>query len=451
LRRVEEVADVVVVGAGAAGSIAAITAADRGLRVVLIEKDLAKPTNTALSSGGISAAGTRHQQAAAIDDSPELMARDILAYNHGHSDPDLTMAICEVSARLVTLLEQRVGLELGLETSVLLPGHSRRRLHFSPSQTGSELAECLRQVVGTHPRIRLHDHATLTDLLRAGDRVAGIRARDGELEVASPNVILAGGGFAADRRRLLEYAPEVADATYIGADTHSGEVIGLAVERFQAALEHMGGYQLHAHVLARSGRRLAGAVTINGGIMVDRHGRRFVSEDRSPSELGIWVLEQPDRIAIDIFDERIASTLARGSMLEALARGDVFRSARLRDLGEMTGVDPTALEDEVRRYNDAVVRGHDWLGRASMPDQLRPPYFGAVVTAGLSNTVGGLRTSTAAEVLRRDGSPIGGLYAAGATAAGISGDRGGGGYLPGNGLLHALALGFIAGNHCATT
>src|SRR5260221_5822423 len=103
-------------------------------------------------------------------------------------------------------------------------------------------------------------------------------------------------------------------------------------------------------------------------------------------------------------------------MLEAIERGDVLRSSRLRDLGELAGVDPSALEEEVDRYNDAVARGHDWLGRESMPVQLRAPYFAAVGTAGLSHNVGGLRIHTAAEVLPQDGSPIRGLYSAGPAA-----------------------------------
>jgi fumarate reductase flavoprotein subunit len=90
----------------------------------------------------------------------------------------------------------------------------------------------------------------------------------------------------------------------------------------------------------------------------------------------------------------------------------------------------------------------DRFGRATFGAPLAPPYYGALITGALAHTQGGLVVDVHARVLRPDGSVIPNLYAGGGTAAGISGD-GPDGYLSGNGLLSALGLGLIAGEHAS--
>jgi fumarate reductase flavoprotein subunit len=78
-----------------------------------------------------------------------------------------------------------------------------------------------------------------------------------------------------------------------------------------------------------------------------------------------------------------------------------------------------------------------------------PPLYAAWVTGALAHTQGGLRVDANARVLRRDGSVIEGLYAAGGAAASISG-VGGAGYLPGNGLAQSFGLAMLAAQHVAS-
>jgi fumarate reductase flavoprotein subunit len=90
----------------------------------------------------------------------------------------------------------------------------------------------------------------------------------------------------------------------------------------------------------------------------------------------------------------------------------------------------------------------DRLGRAKLVAPLAPPFHASWVTGALAHTQGGLRIDDSARVLRRDGTPIAGLYAAGGAAAGLSG-RGAEGYLPGNGFGQCFPLGLIAGERMA--
>jgi len=87
----------------------------------------------------------------------------------------------------------------------------------------------------------------------------------------------------------------------------------------------------------------------------------------------------------------------------------------------------------------------DEVGRA-VDRPLRPPLHGIQIRVALYHTQGGLKVDEHARVLRDDDSVIPRLYAGGGAAAGVSGD-GMDGYLPGNGLLASLGLGFLAAEH----
>ncbi|MBI2321863.1 MAG: FAD-dependent oxidoreductase [Chloroflexi bacterium] len=123
--------DVVVVGGGACGLLAAVHAATHagGVDVVLLEKNERWDCNAELASGTLQAAGTRLQQAADIDDSPEIMYGDIMRKNHGRSDPAVTMALCRQSAEMVHWFIDHLGLPLVLATEIRRIGHTRMRMH----------------------------------------------------------------------------------------------------------------------------------------------------------------------------------------------------------------------------------------------------------------------------------------------------------------------------------
>jgi fumarate reductase flavoprotein subunit len=87
-------AQLIVVGGGASGLTAALTAAAIGVDVLIFEKSSRLGGNTQLSSGMLHAGGTRFQKAAGVEDSPEQTAADILAKNRNGSDPAVTLALC---------------------------------------------------------------------------------------------------------------------------------------------------------------------------------------------------------------------------------------------------------------------------------------------------------------------------------------------------------------------
>ncbi|MBI4507885.1 MAG: FAD-binding protein [Chloroflexi bacterium] len=443
--------DVVVVGGGGCGLVAAITAATfrGGVDVVLLEKNSRITPNSAIAGGYLQAAGTRYQKAAGVDDSLELMAEDIFRKNHGKSDPAVTLAVCRRSADVIHWFADELGmpLELALETDWI--GHSRPRMHAHPKRSGAYIVQTLRERASGLPQV-LYADTTPGRGLVTDDRgaVVGVLAgQEGQVQrIGCQRVVLAAGGFAASRGMLQQYIPAVVDATYIGAQTHTGEAIVWGME-VGAAIEHMTGYQGHGFITAGHGTRINPGVVSAGGFTVNAHAERFEREDQGYSEWAGVVLRQPGGVAVAIWDERVQRPLeTTGTMAESMDVGAIARCATAAELAQRFGLDAARLARTLEAYNRGVAEGHDALGRTLLTEPLRPPYYAARITGALAHTQGGLKIDVHGRVLRPDGTPVPGLYAGGNTAVGLSGDTPDG-YTSGNGLLMAYVLGRIIGEH----
>ncbi|NJC12971.1 fumarate reductase flavoprotein subunit [Micromonospora profundi] len=440
--------DVIVVGAGAAGSIAALVAAQRGANVLLLEKSVLRGTNAQLSGGFLQAAGTRYQQEMGIEDSPELMMADIMKKNGGVANVDVVAEICRRSKDYIHFIADHVGLELHVNTTIKWYGHSAFRMHAGPAEKGSELVAQLRRAVAAEERVTLVDEARVTGLLAEDGRVTGVTAGIGDgtaEELRASGVVLACSGFGNNRQMLTQYCPDALDAVYIGSETSTGEGItwGMALG---ADVEFMSAWQGHAHVNPKYGTHLSGGLPYLGSIMVNLNGERFAREDLGYSELTPVILAQPSGIAVEIFDQRIVDALwTNGVFREAYDAGAVHRFERLEDLAAAHSLPVETVRRTVAAYNEGT-RGTaaDAFGREPSGTPLEAPWYGSVVTGGIAHTQGGLRIDPAARVLTPAGQPIAGLFAAGGTAAGMSG-LGVAGYTSGNGLSHAFTTGLIAG------
>jgi len=458
-------ADLLIAGAGAAGMMAALVAAHHGASVRLLERDPGGPSNLLVSGGLFPGAGTRFQAAAGIHDSAEQFAADVHVKAAGVVDPPVLAAIAAQGAPAVHFLADAVQMPIKLLDGLTAPGHSVPRLHATPGESGRELHRLLRAAVAACERIQLVGDAEVLELITetvpqaAGSgtsqtlpRVSGLQASiAGHLrDFGGRAVLLATGGFAANAALLGQFIPEMRDALHIGAGINDGRAItlGLALE---AELAFMQGYQGQGHVNPPDGRtRLGMSLPPHGAFMVNREGLRFVAEDIGPSELAAFVLAQPGGVALEVFDARIHGlAITQGPYREAFESGHVIQADSPGELAQHFGIPQQAFENSFSRFTQAATTGSDpdW-GRKRFGLPLRPPLCGAWVTGALAHTQGGLRVDANARVVRRDGSVIAGLYAAGGAAASISG-LGGSGYLPGNGLAQSFGLAMLAARHAA--
>ena len=109
--------DVLVVGAGACGLVAAIAAHDAGVGVAIIEKLDRPGGNSSLSTGSVPAAGTRFQREAGIADSTEQFVADLLRTGGPTDCPDLLRSLVATSAETVEWLVDFVGVRMVLVTA----------------------------------------------------------------------------------------------------------------------------------------------------------------------------------------------------------------------------------------------------------------------------------------------------------------------------------------------
>ncbi len=438
--------DVVVVGAGGCGMVAALAAAQAGAQVLLVEKTARISGSTSLSTSMIPAAGTRFQKLAGIDDTPEIMAQDILSKNEHSSDAAMTRCLCAHSAGLVEWLVDYAGVKLHLPTDFLYSGHSRHRMHTTDHRTGAELVEQLAAAVRRTPSIELAFNAPIRSLV-ADDNggVAGVVVETEQLErVKARKTILATSGFGANKEMVAHYCPDIAGALYFGGEGNTGEGILLGME-MGAAVENMDAYQGHGSVAFPHGMLVTWVVLVNGGFMVNKEGRRFGDEMLGYSGFAVYVNRQTDSIGFDIYDERIhKSVMPFADYQDCINAQAMKHSDTIEGLADALHLPAAALRKTLEDYNAAVDRGRDEFGRTELA-RLNPPYYGIQVTGALFHTQGGLKVDARARVLRPDGSAISNLYAGGDTAVGVSG-RGANGYLAGNGLLAALVLGKLAGD-----
>ncbi|MDW4499184.1 FAD-dependent oxidoreductase [Sulfitobacter sp. D35] len=435
--------ETLVIGAGACGMVAALSAAEAGQDVAILERDATPAGSTALSAGLIPAAGTRFQREAGIKDTPDLFASDIQKKAQGENDPDLVTRLAVGAAGVVEWLADRHGLPFSVVTDFDYPGHSRRRMHGLPSRSGRELVDRLRTACEAEG-VPILCEAAVTTLHAESDRVVGVTVArpDGTVErIGCGRLILACNGFGGNRTLVRRHMPQIADALWFGHDGNRGEAV-LWGEALGAAAGQLGAYQGHGNVAHPHGILITWATITEGGIQVNADGRRFWNEAQGYSEAARAVLTQPGGLAWTIFDDRIAGVARQFADFRAAEQqGAITRADTIEDLAEALGLPAATLAGTLSALPHGAT---DPFGRVFATPPLAPPFCGVQVTGALFHTQGGLLTDDQARVLKADGSAFPNLQAGGGAACGVSGAADTG-YLSGNGLLSAVVLGRLAG------
>lgn len=445
--------DVLVAGGGAAGMIAALRARQAGADVLVVERDAVARGSTALSAGLIPAAETRFQREAGVTDSRQRFADDIMAKAHGEPDPCAVASVVEAVGPAIEWLADAHGLPFSVITNFIYPGHSAMRMHGLPSRSGAELVDRLR-AAAERAGIDIVASAPVTTLfVDAARRIAGVEVRrpDGSTDrIGCGALVLATNGYGGNKDMVAESIPEMAGALYFGHPGNQGDAV-LWGRALGANVRHLSGYQGHGSVAHPHGILITWATITEGGFQVNSRGERFTNEARGYSEAAATVIAQPEHLAWTLFDARIAD-IARQfeDFRQAEAAGAILSADDVDSLAAAAKLPADALAETCRTV-DALKAANaiDAFGRAwSGIPALRAPFHAVRVTGALFHTQGGLVVDSAARVVDRTGEPLPNLFAAGGAACGVSG-RSAAGYLSGNGLLTAVAYGFIAGAEAA--
>jgi fumarate reductase flavoprotein subunit len=429
--------DLIVVGAGTAGIPAAIFAARRGARVLMLDAAADIGGTLHLSTGQMSAAGTRLQARRGIRDSADAHFDDVMRISRGTADRALVrLAVDEAAATFDWLMD--CGFEPLPEHPVLGEAHepySQKRYYWGRDGGRSILAALRPQLQPELDagRVRLELQTPVTALLtEPGGAVAGVRVRSGDRERAffGRHVLLATGGYASNAEmfeRLSGYR-DYADTAWPQAQG-DGIELGVSIGGYVRGREN---YLCNfGSILTDDGfpaRFLARFVVIPQRrmpweVFVNARGERFIREDEpSVDRRENSLLEQPDLRYWIVFDEAILSEAPPGvggwtreQIREAFDVHAWFtRADDLRTLASRAGIEPEALQRTIADYNDGVRRGRDALGREYLPRPIDRQPFYAIRHQGHSTTsTVGLAVDEQLRVLRASGQPVPNLYAAG--------------------------------------
>ena len=456
--------DLIVVGAGTTGMPAAIFAAKRGAKVLVLESGTEVGGTLHVAMGQISAAGTRIQADKGIEDSADQHYDDIVDITDGLTTKPFARMAADHSADTLHWL-----LDLGWAP---LPEHPVKLGHrpYSVARTywGPEFGVSLLKAIGPeflaaveHSDVSLRLNTKVTGLAQDDKRrVTGVTAKgtDGKTEsFAGHKVLLATGGFGAGHNIFKEVTGYPL-FTWAWPDC-KGEGARIAMKA--------GAEMLHKEYFIP---RWAGVSTPESGDRVDRisdttsrrpaweiyvtgEGKRFVPEDvAEPLAREQALLNVPDLTFWVVYDEIIRQEapaffdeVTPEKAHSWMGKHPSFVSAdTLEDLAVAAGIDVVNFLETVVAYNAAVDLEKDPLGRTHLPRRIENGPFYAVKHHGAAaTTIPGISVNEQFEVVRGDGSAVENLYAAGEILG--MGLHSANTFVGGLGLMPALTYGRLLG------
>ncbi len=438
---------VAIVGAGACGLMAALRLRDLGIECLLMERDASPTGSTALSSGLIPAAGTRLQKSLGIEDSLPQFAQDIQAKAHGEAAQHLVDAYVAAVPQAIDALELAHGIPFEILDGFLYPGHHARRMHAVAERTGAGLMARLERAANSAGADILTDAVVRELWVNSANRILGLSYErpDGALELLACDVLLlACNGFGGNTAMVSELLPEMREAVFAGHVGNDGSAITWG-RQLDARLADLGAYQGHGSWATPQGALMSWAVMMEGGVQINTAGARFHNETLGYSEAAVFVLDQPGRIAWNVFDAPLLEMARTFPDFVALEKAGAVRTAGDEAaLARVIGCEVSALHATLSAVRPGSPDGFSRSFRRA----LAAPFYAVKVTGALFHTQGGLDIDGACRVLTSDGAPFANLLAAGGAARGVSGNAVWG-YLSGNGLLSAIGGGWIAAGTAA--
>ena len=485
--------DVVIVGAGGAGMTAALTAAEQGKTVIILESQPIVGGNSVRATGGMNAADTPAQdtntfgETAGVEktlaslsayadneaivklgetvkaqwdayqanpvgyfDSVELMELDTMIGGKGINDAELVHVM---AANTAAGVEWLTTADIHLTNVGSFGGASVKRIHRPVNaegktvSVGSYMIPRMETACKNNANITLLMETTANTILMKDGAACGIVATGkagNTVTVNAKAVILATGGFGANLEMVAELKPELKGFMTTNAAGLQGQGIAMA-EAVGAATVDMNQIQIHPTVQADTAALITEGLRGDGAVLVNAEGKRFIDEVGTRDVVSAAEIAQTGSYSWLIVDQAM---LDKSSVIAGyVKKGFVFSGETYEALGAAIGVDGAALTETMNTWNGYVEAKNDPdFGRTSFANPLNTaPYYAIKVTAGIHHTMGGLKINAQTQVLNTEGNVIPGLYAAGEVTGGIHGAN----RLGGNAVADFVVFGRIAGAEAA--
>lgn len=442
--------DVVVVGGGSSGMMAAQYLAKNGYKVILLEKTPMVGGASAMAGGTLSATNSTWQKEAGYEDSPEALKERLLAIGHNKNHlPTLELFTRIIGPNFDWIVDENGG---------NMPyKHEGSGASYSFEGSGSGAMLKLKEIMlDAGAELLLNTQAT--ELIVNEGSVVGVKATGEEANytINAKAVILATGGYGHNQDIVPE---EYFAFRYSGHSGHDGDALEMikAVDGATRNLTWLN-KQPNTMILPSGAPQYTnmgvGKAYNMSGILINEKGERFACENGDTWEL-MLAMEKNERQYLlmdqenyDAFNAAMASIYSAEDAAKWTAddyTGQPFYKGAdtLEELAEKLDVPAEALKATVAKYNEAVTAGaEDEFGRqltTTIAEEGR--YYALEMSIRYSTSLGGICINDSMQVLNTSEEAVPGLYAAGEVVGGVQGDL----YLPSSTFTWAMTSGVEAG------
>jgi len=435
-------ADIIVVGAGAAGMSAAIAATDEGAKVIILEKSGTLGGNTVCAANGINAADADVQKendqyndaGAGVEGLIDLQS------NNPDARPELVRAFAENSGETINWLSS-----LGVNFRVDIQNDERNEQQnwymLKAEENGTTAITMIAHVSDAlkEKGITVYYNMDAYQLVMDQGKVTGVKAKDenGSDVTFSGKVLLATGGFGQNSELVGKYNEHLANAVTDEVAPTTGEGLLMALEA-GADTANLDAIQTFPAVIPGYGMILP--FSLPGGftpdaLYVNNSAERFTAEG---FEIPDAILAQDKGEVYCVFDE----SGMNDTMQSLLKTGIIFSGENAEELAGKLGIDGAKLAETISSFNEDIADGtDDAFGRDKNLNPIEGTLYGYRFGVGAHYFMGGVLINENTEVLDTEGNPIEGLYAAGEVTGGFHGTF----RVDGSGLGDSFTFGRIAG------
>ena len=469
--------DAIVIGSGLAGLSATLNLLDRGGKVIVVEKEHRLGGNSNKASSGINACCPTN----GTHDFIEAFRNDTTRSAGDSARLPLINTLVENSGGAVEWLKDRVGVDLSLVAQ--LGGHVFKRTHRPKNgMVGAEIIYGVQKAIKEYEKsgmVEIMVDTSVQKLIQDEDgRVIGVEVKHlkeddndntSPTRLMAPNVVLATGGFASDRRGssyLAKYRPELLGFPATAGDFSTGDGVTLATA-LGAGIVDMEKVQIHPTGWvdpkdpSNPSKILAGELMRGvGGILINSEGERFCDELGTRAYVTDKMLSHDPFYAkskkweesndnLPTFSLVISSSAAEDGKKHVdhyTHKGLLTRLDGVSALATWMAVDEEQVRSTLQQYQQDAEAGADSWGKTSFrgvpqKDLDKEVFYAGTVTPVLHYCMGGITINNEGSVLDQNGTAIPGLHAAGEVSGGVHGNN----RLGGNSLLECTVYGTIVG------
>ncbi len=449
MSRIPTSADVVVIGSGVSGLVAALTAAEAGAKVVVFEKQRSLGGTSNFFKGTF-AVESRQQRERYVTYSRDEAFREILEYGHWRNNPRLVRAIIDESAKTIVWLEEK-GIEF-IEVTINMVD-SPQTYHVIRGE-GAAVIKTLS--TRSHERgVEIIASTPVKQILKESGRITGvvIEGEEDDVRIKSKAVVVASGGYVNNKEWVKKYTGfDLGNNLLpVGNVDKTGDGIRMAWE-VGAAEEGISTVELFRIGPSRqelgTGGRVSMAV-IQPDLWINQAGERFCDEGITffDTSEGNANARHKEGYTYSLFDTTVIKRMAEEGLDKGITpesypaqrvidfdkdlkaaleseTAEIYMADSIEELAVKIGIDPAVLKATVDEYNGFCKKGHDDLF-AKNPKYLRqirgPKFYAAKANTVCLGTMGGIKINYKTEVLDKENKVIPGLYAVGYDAGGMYG------------------------------